>query len=155
MPTITLPDSSERHFEAPVSGADIATHIGKRLAKDAVCMRIDGGLYDLYTMVAEDTAVEIVTRDSPEGLELLRDVLATRFGAGRLCGQLELGPGDGRVRGWLHEHNAVVAEQVSEQGGWRLDVEVDEAAWRAFAERAGMRPERLRPQPRSRLAASS
>ena len=72
MPTITLPDDSARHFEAPVSGADIATDIGKRLAKDAVCIRIDGGLYDLSSLVSEDTAVEIVTRDSPEGLELLR-----------------------------------------------------------------------------------
>lgn len=72
MPKITLPDDSARHFEAPVSGAAIATDIGKRLAKDAVCIRIDGALCDLSTVIAEDTAVEIITRDSPQGLELLR-----------------------------------------------------------------------------------
>jgi threonyl-tRNA synthetase len=72
MPTITLPDGSSRHYDAAVTGADIAAGIGKGLARDAVAVRVDGQLRDLTRAIDTDAAVEIITRDSEEGLELLR-----------------------------------------------------------------------------------
>jgi len=72
MPSITLPDGSRREFEAPVTGLDVAESIGRKLAKDAVAVRVDGELRDLGRQIPGDAAVEIVTRDSEEGLELLR-----------------------------------------------------------------------------------
>jgi threonyl-tRNA synthetase len=72
MPKIQLPDGSEREYDAAVSGLDIATSIGKSLARDAVAVRVDGELRDLTREVDTDAAVEIVTRDSDDGLELLR-----------------------------------------------------------------------------------
>jgi len=72
MPKITLPDGSERHFDAATSGAEIAASIGKRLARDAVAVRVDGDLRDLTRDISHDARVEILTRDSDEGLELLR-----------------------------------------------------------------------------------
>jgi len=72
MPKITLPDGSERQFDAPVSGADIAASIGAGLAKAAVAVRVDGEAWDLNRLIENDATVAIVTRDSDEGLELLR-----------------------------------------------------------------------------------
>jgi threonyl-tRNA synthetase len=72
MPKITLPDGSERQFEAAVSGAEIALSIGKSLARDAVAVRVDGTPWDLTRSIEQDATVEIITRDSDAGLELLR-----------------------------------------------------------------------------------
>jgi threonyl-tRNA synthetase len=69
---ITLPDGAVRRFDRPVSGADIATDISKSLAKAALAMTIDGKLSDLATVVDRDAKVGIVTRTSPEALELIR-----------------------------------------------------------------------------------
>ena len=72
MPSITLPDGSTREFDAPVTGLDVAESIGRKLAKDAVAIRVDGELRDLTRERPGNAAVEIVTRDSDDGLELLR-----------------------------------------------------------------------------------
>ena len=72
MPEIRLPDGSIRVFDEPLSAGSIAGSIGGRLARDAVAVRIDGVLRDLGTLVERDAEIEIVTREQPEGLELLR-----------------------------------------------------------------------------------
>jgi len=72
MPTIKLPDSSERKFEHDVTGQEIAGAIGKGLARDAVAIRVDGELWDLTRSIADDSSVEIITKDTPDGLEILR-----------------------------------------------------------------------------------
>ncbi len=72
MPTITLPDGSQRHYDAATTGAGIAADIGKSLARDAVAIRVDGNLWDLTRLITNDAKIDILTRDSEEGLELLR-----------------------------------------------------------------------------------
>ena len=72
MPRITLPDGSVRHFDSPVTGADIAASIGKGLARAALAIKVDGAVRDLATTIETDASVAIVTRDSEEALELLR-----------------------------------------------------------------------------------
>ena len=72
MPDITLPDGSMKQFDAATTGAEIAASIGKSLARDAVAVRVDGELLDLTRDIDADAAVEVVTRNSDEGLELLR-----------------------------------------------------------------------------------
>lgn len=72
MPTITLPDGSKREFDTTTSGARIAESIGAGLLKAAVAIRVDGELWDLTRDIEDDVSVEIVTRDSNDGLELLR-----------------------------------------------------------------------------------
>ncbi len=72
MPKITLPDGSERQFDTSASGADVAASIGEGLAKAAVAVRVDGSEWDLDRLIEQDAAVEIITRDSDDGLELLR-----------------------------------------------------------------------------------
>jgi threonyl-tRNA synthetase len=59
MPTITLPDGSEKQFDATTRGAEIAESIGKSLARDAVAVRVDGALWDLTRDIENDASVEI------------------------------------------------------------------------------------------------
>jgi threonyl-tRNA synthetase len=69
---ITLPDGSIRQFDAATTGAEIAASIGKSLARDAVAVKVDGEMYDLTRDIDSDVQLEIVTRDTEDGLELLR-----------------------------------------------------------------------------------
>src|SRR3954465_3152451 len=69
---ITLPDGGRREFPGPITGAEIAAAIGAGLAKAAVAVKIDGSKRDLATVIDHDAAVAIVTRDMPEGVEILR-----------------------------------------------------------------------------------
>ena len=70
--TITLPDASQRTFDTPVTGLMIATHIGARLAKDALAVKVDGVLCDLSRPLCRDARVEIVTRAHDDALEIIR-----------------------------------------------------------------------------------
>jgi threonyl-tRNA synthetase len=72
MPKITLPDGSERQFDKATSGAEIAAGIGEGLARAAVAIRVNGDLWDLTRGIDDDASVEIVVRDSDDGIELLR-----------------------------------------------------------------------------------
>jgi threonyl-tRNA synthetase len=70
--TVMLPDGSRREFAGPVSGAELAAAIGAGLAKAAVAVKIDGRPRDLATVIDHDAAVAVITRDMPEGVEILR-----------------------------------------------------------------------------------
>ena len=72
MPKIQLPDGSDRQYDTPVTGAAIAADISKSLARDAVAIRVNGQQWDLTRELDGDAAIEIITRDSDEGLEILR-----------------------------------------------------------------------------------
>ncbi len=72
MVAITLPDGSVRRYDHAVSGAELAADIGPGLAKAALAIKVDGTLKDLATTLTTDARVEIVTRDHPDALELLR-----------------------------------------------------------------------------------
>lgn len=72
MPVITLPDGAQRQFDQPVSGAGIAEDISKSLAKKAIAFKVNGEVRDLWDEIDEDADVEIVTRDTADGLDLIR-----------------------------------------------------------------------------------
>jgi threonyl-tRNA synthetase len=69
---IKLPDGSARSFPRGVSGTTIAAAIGPGLAKSALAVKIDGHVQDLDLPIDRDADVAIVTRASPEALELIR-----------------------------------------------------------------------------------
>ncbi len=69
---ITLPDGSAREYHDGVTGADVATSIGARLAKAAVAVRFDGELRDLGRPLPGDGSIEIVTDTTPDGRHVLR-----------------------------------------------------------------------------------
>ena len=72
MPTITLPDGSERRFDGPVTGTEVAASIGPGLARAALAMKLDGKLVDLSTTIALDSKIVFVTRRDEDALELIR-----------------------------------------------------------------------------------
>ena len=72
MPIISLPDGSKKEFSEPITGSAVAESIGSGLAKAAVAIRINGVLRDLTTHIEDDVDIEIVTRTTDEGLEVLR-----------------------------------------------------------------------------------
>jgi threonyl-tRNA synthetase len=69
---ITLPDGSKRSYPAPLTGAELAASIGPGLAKAAIALKLDGRPRDLATVIDHDAAAAIITRDQPDGLEILR-----------------------------------------------------------------------------------
>nr|MCS5558206.1 TGS domain-containing protein [Oceanospirillaceae bacterium] len=72
MPVITLPDGSQRAFDAPVSIYDVAFDIGPGLAKAAVAGKVAGEIVDTSYVITEDTALAIVTARDEAGLEVIR-----------------------------------------------------------------------------------
>lgn len=72
MINLTFPDGSVREFDAGVTGAAIAGGISKSLLKKSVAMAIDGEVRDLSDSIEADAQIEIVTRDDPRALELIR-----------------------------------------------------------------------------------
>ncbi len=69
---VTFPDGSVRDFAPGTTGRAIAEGISKSLAKKAVAMTLDGTLADLSDPITADARLEIVTRDDPRALELIR-----------------------------------------------------------------------------------
>ena len=72
MPIITLPDVSQRVFDAPVSVHDVAAAIGAGLAKAAWAGKVDGRLVDTSHLITQDANLAIVTERDPEGLDIIR-----------------------------------------------------------------------------------
>jgi threonyl-tRNA synthetase len=70
--SVTLPDGSSRRLPAGTTPGDVAAQISPRLAKAAVAAVVDGKLVDLTFSIQKDSAVRIVTPDSPEALALYR-----------------------------------------------------------------------------------
>jgi len=69
---ITLPDGSERDYDDGVTGFDVASDIGSRLAKAAVAVTVDGAMYDLHRPIGADASVSIVTDNTEAGRHVIR-----------------------------------------------------------------------------------
>jgi len=69
---LTLPDGNVKEFSGPVTGLELASSIGKGLAAAALAVKLDGEMRDLMRPIERDGKVEIVTRKSPDALELIR-----------------------------------------------------------------------------------
>ena len=68
---ITFPDNSVKEFDAGVTTAEIAKSISISLAKQAVAGKVDGNFVDLNQPLKEDGSIEIITKDSNDGLVVL------------------------------------------------------------------------------------
>ena len=72
MPTITLPDNSQREYEQPVSVMQVAESIGPGLAKATLAGKVNDKLVDAAYVINEDSNLQIITDRDPEGLEVIR-----------------------------------------------------------------------------------
>ena len=80
MPVITLPDGSQRHFDAPVSVMDVAASIGAGLAKACIAGRVNGELCDACDLITEDASLSIITIKDADGLHIMRHSCAHLLG---------------------------------------------------------------------------
>lgn len=80
MPIVTLPDGSQRTFDAPLSIMQLAESIGPGLAKACVAGKIDGVPVDAADLIDHDAEVAIITARDPEGLEIIRHSCAHLIG---------------------------------------------------------------------------
>jgi len=69
---ITLPDGTQKRYEAGVTAQTIAREISPRLEDAAVAAKINGKVVDLVTPIEQDAAVVIITKQTPEGLDVIR-----------------------------------------------------------------------------------
>jgi threonyl-tRNA synthetase len=69
---LRFPDGQVRQFKLGTSGRDVARSISPSLEKRAVLIKLDGQLLDLDRPLEAGGAVEILTRDAPEALEVIR-----------------------------------------------------------------------------------
>jgi len=72
MAAVRLPDGKELEIRPSEKARDVAEKIGRRLAREAVVAKLDGKLIDLDAPLDGGGEFEVVTKDSPEGLEVLR-----------------------------------------------------------------------------------
>ncbi len=72
MPVITLPDGSQRLFDAPVSVGEVAANIGAGLAKATLAGVVDGNVVDASYVITGDASLSIVTDRSDEALDIIR-----------------------------------------------------------------------------------
>ena len=80
MPTITLPDGTQKEFSEPVTIQQVAESIGPGLAKAAVAGRINGQLADTCVDITDDANLEIVTNKDPDGVDIIRHSFAHLMG---------------------------------------------------------------------------
>ncbi|MAI93920.1 MAG: threonine--tRNA ligase [Halieaceae bacterium] len=72
MPVVTLPDGSQRSFDAPVSVFDVAADIGPGLAKAALAGVVDGREVDTSHVIEADTSLSILTDRDQAAIEIIR-----------------------------------------------------------------------------------
>lgn len=80
MPTITLPDGSQRSFDHPVSVLEVAQSIGAGLTKATVAGKVNGKLVDACDLIDGDATLQIITPKDQEGVEIIRHSCAHLIG---------------------------------------------------------------------------
>ena len=73
---LTLPNGDIIEVTSGTTIAEAAASLSGRLAKDAVCGRLNGELKDLSYRLTENGKLEIVTTDSPDGVDVMRHTVS-------------------------------------------------------------------------------
>ncbi len=69
---ITFPDGAVKEFPQSITGTEIADGISSGLRRNSVAIEVNGELWDLSRAIDTDATIAIVTRDTEQGLEVLR-----------------------------------------------------------------------------------
>ncbi|GAB3288734.1 threonine--tRNA ligase [Parahaliea aestuarii] len=80
MPVITLPDGSQRTFDAPVTIMQVAEDIGPGLAKATLGGRVNGERRDTCDLIENDAELTLFTARDEDGLEIIRHSCAHLIG---------------------------------------------------------------------------
>lgn len=69
---VSFPDGAVKEFSKGTTTEEIAASISPGLKKKSLAGKFNGQMYDLRRPIIEDGAIEIITQDSEEALEILR-----------------------------------------------------------------------------------
>ncbi|HEY5411809.1 MAG TPA: TGS domain-containing protein, partial [Caulobacteraceae bacterium] len=69
---LIFPDGSSRQFPEGVTGREVAASIAPSLAKRALLIKLDGQVRDLERPIQAGGRIEILGRDAPEALDVIR-----------------------------------------------------------------------------------
>lgn len=72
MPTITLPDKSQREYDDALTVMQVSESIGPGLAKATLGGLVDDQVVDASFLIEKDSNLRIITERDPEGLEIIR-----------------------------------------------------------------------------------
>ena len=72
MVAITLPDNSQKTYDAPVTVLQVAESIGPGLAKAALAGKVNGELVDVSHLIDSDSNLSIITGRDEDGLDVIR-----------------------------------------------------------------------------------
>lgn len=64
---LTLPDGSKKEVKKGITGRELAESIGKKLAKDALCIQIDNEIIGLDNPINNDAKIKILTFNDDKG----------------------------------------------------------------------------------------
>ncbi|MDA0345118.1 MAG: threonine--tRNA ligase [Proteobacteria bacterium] len=94
---IKLPDGSTKQLPHNSNGLDLAKSIGERLANDSIAVLVNGTQQDLLDQLNDSDEVSIITKNTPEGLEIMRHTVTAQVLASAIKNlypkaQLAIGP---------------------------------------------------------------
>jgi len=69
---ITFPDGKSHEERKGINGFEIAEKISKSLAKEAIALKINDEIKDLFHCVENDALIEIIKKDNDAALEIIR-----------------------------------------------------------------------------------
>ena len=72
MVQITLPDGSQRNYDAAVTVAEVAASIGTGLAKAALAGKVNGQVVDTSFVIDKDSSLAVITAKDADCLEVIR-----------------------------------------------------------------------------------
>jgi len=67
---VRFPDGSERDYEEGITGTRIAESISKKLAEEALAVKLNGTVQDMESPIRADSELRILTFDDPEGKDV-------------------------------------------------------------------------------------
>ncbi|TDM39803.1 threonine--tRNA ligase [Macrococcoides goetzii] len=102
---VKFPDGNVKSFEAGVTTEDIAGSISPGLKKKALAGKFNGQMVDLSTALETDGDIEIITLESPEGIEVLRHSTAHLMAQAlkRMYGNVHFGVGPVIEEGFYYD----------------------------------------------------
>ncbi|TDL98555.1 threonine--tRNA ligase [Macrococcus brunensis] len=110
---IKFPDGNEKSFESGITTEEIAASISPGLKKKALAGKFNGQMVDLTTALETDGDIEIITSDSPEGIEVLRHSTAHLMAQAlkRIYGDVHFGVGPVIEEGFYYDFD--MPEKIS------------------------------------------
>ncbi|QTQ07397.1 threonine--tRNA ligase [Macrococcoides canis] len=102
---VKFPDGNVKSFEAGVTTEEIAGSISPGLKKKALAGKFNGQMVDLSTALETDGDIEIITPESPEGIEVLRHSTAHLMAQAlkRMYGNVHFGVGPVIEEGFYYD----------------------------------------------------